>query len=77
MQNLLSHTILLVCQEAKNPARDLPIATLASLGVSTLLYIAVAFVAVGVVPYQVRSAPTGERIHHHRGLSKGFHLPTC
>jgi basic amino acid/polyamine antiporter, APA family len=39
-------------QEAKNPARDMPIGILASLGICTVLYIAVAIVLLGIVPYQ-------------------------
>jgi APA family basic amino acid/polyamine antiporter len=40
-----------VAQEAKNPQRDMPIGILASLGICTILYIAVALVLVGMVPY--------------------------
>jgi len=39
-------------QEAKNPARDMPIGILGSLAVCTVLYIAVAVVLLGIVPYQ-------------------------
>jgi len=39
-------------QEAKNPQRDLPIAIIASLGVCTLLYIGVAGVLTGMVPWR-------------------------
>src|SRR6478672_10180333 len=39
-------------QEAKNPQRDMPIGILASLGICTALYIAVAIVLIGIVPYQ-------------------------
>jgi len=39
-------------QEARNPARDMPIGILASLAICTVLYIAVAVVLVGIVPYQ-------------------------
>ncbi len=39
-------------QEAKNPQRDLPIAIIASLGVCTVLYIGVAAVLTGMVPWQ-------------------------
>jgi APA family basic amino acid/polyamine antiporter len=39
-------------QEAKNPQRDLPIGIIASLAVCTLLYIAVAAVLTGMVPWQ-------------------------
>jgi APA family basic amino acid/polyamine antiporter len=39
-------------EEAINPDRDVPFAILASLGLCTLLYIAVAAVLTGMVPYQ-------------------------
>ena len=39
-------------QEAKNPQRDMPIGILASLAICTVLYIAVAIVLLGIVPYQ-------------------------
>jgi APA family basic amino acid/polyamine antiporter len=39
-------------QEAKNPQRDLPIGIIASLFLCTLLYIAVAAVLTGMVPWQ-------------------------
>ncbi len=39
-------------QEAKNPQRDLPIAIITSLGVCTLLYIGVAGVLTGMVPWR-------------------------
>lgn len=38
-------------EEAKHPQRDLPIAIFASLGICTVLYIAVAAVLTGLVPY--------------------------
>jgi basic amino acid/polyamine antiporter, APA family len=38
-------------QEAKNPQRDMPIALLGSLGVCTILYIAVSLVLTGIVNY--------------------------
>jgi APA family basic amino acid/polyamine antiporter len=44
-------------QEAKNPQRDMPIGMLASLGVCTLLYIAVALVLTGAVNYQSLNVP--------------------
>jgi len=44
-------------QEARNPQRDLPIGMLASLAVCTLLYIAVALVLVGVVPFHRLAVP--------------------
>jgi APA family basic amino acid/polyamine antiporter len=39
-------------QEAKNPQRDLPIAIIASLSICTLLYIGVAAVLTGMVPWK-------------------------
>src|SRR5258707_8244473 len=39
-------------QEAKNPSRDMPIGILASLAICTVLYILVAIVLLGLVPYQ-------------------------
>jgi basic amino acid/polyamine antiporter, APA family len=44
-------------QEAKNPKRDLPIGILGSLIVCTLLYIAVALVITGIVPYPQLGVP--------------------
>jgi APA family basic amino acid/polyamine antiporter len=44
-------------QETKNPQRDLPIGILVSLGVCTVLYIAVSLVLTGVVPYTQLSVP--------------------
>ena len=38
-------------QEAKNPQRDLPIATLASLAICTVLYIGIAAVITGLLPF--------------------------
>lgn len=40
-----------VAEETKNPARDLPIGILASLVVCTILYIVVAAVFTGIIPY--------------------------
>jgi APA family basic amino acid/polyamine antiporter len=39
-------------QEAKNPSRDMPIGILSSLAICTVIYIAVATVLLGIVPYQ-------------------------
>jgi APA family basic amino acid/polyamine antiporter len=39
-------------QEARNPQRDMPIGILASLAICTVLYIAVAIVLLGIVPYR-------------------------
>jgi APA family basic amino acid/polyamine antiporter len=44
-------------QEAGKPQRDLPIAILASLVICTVLYIAVAIVLVGIVPYTSLNVP--------------------
>jgi APA family basic amino acid/polyamine antiporter len=44
-------------QEAKNPQRDMPIGIIASLLVCTVLYIIVAAVATGVVPYAELNVP--------------------
>jgi APA family basic amino acid/polyamine antiporter len=44
-------------QEARNPQRDMPIGILASLAVCTVLYIAVALVLTGIVPYQQLNVP--------------------
>ena len=39
-------------QEAKNPQRDMPIGILGSLVICTMLYVAVALVIVGLVPFR-------------------------
>lgn len=44
-------------QECKKPQRDLPIGIIASLGISTVLYIAVALVLTGVVSYKTLGVP--------------------
>ncbi|HEX2721925.1 MAG TPA: amino acid permease, partial [Gemmatimonadaceae bacterium] len=38
-------------QEARNPQRDMPVGILASLAICTVIYIAVAIVLLGIVPY--------------------------
>ena len=43
--------------ESKNPSRDVPIGILGSLFICTLIYIAVASVMTGVVPYKQLAAP--------------------
>ena len=45
-------------EEAINPRRDLPIGILASLGVCTTIYVAVAALLTGVVPYQTLNVPS-------------------
>lgn len=44
-------------QEARNPQRDMPIGILGSLLISTVLYILVAFVLTGIVPYSQLNVP--------------------
>ena len=44
-------------QEARNPQRDMPIGIIGSLIVCTVLYIAVAAIATGVVPYRELDVP--------------------
>ena len=49
--------VSVAAQEARNPQRDVPIGILASLGVCTTLYIAVALVLTGVVSYRTLAVP--------------------
>jgi APA family basic amino acid/polyamine antiporter len=63
-------------QECKNPSRDLPIGILVSLVVCTFLYILMALVLTGVVPYQELGVPDPiavgvDRIVSLRGWSEG------
>ncbi|HEX9936489.1 MAG TPA: amino acid permease, partial [Longimicrobium sp.] len=44
-------------QEAKNPQRDLPIGILGSLAICTVIYILVATVLIGIVPYSRLNVP--------------------
>ncbi|MGP0092384.1 MAG: amino acid permease [Xanthobacteraceae bacterium] len=44
-------------QEATNPQRDMPIGILGSLAVCTVLYVIVAFVLTGIVPYDKLNVP--------------------
>jgi APA family basic amino acid/polyamine antiporter len=44
-------------QEASNPKRDMPIGILASLAICTVIYICVATVLLGIVPYQQLMVP--------------------
>ncbi len=53
-------------EEAKNPQRDLPIGIFASLGICTLLYIAVAAVLTGLVPFS--------RIDIHAPVAEGLRV---
>ena len=55
-------------QEAKNPQRDLPIGTLASLAICTILYMGMAAVLTGLLPFDAaRHARAGG--HRSRGAS--------
>ena len=58
-------------QEAKNPQRDLPIATLASLAICTVLYIGIAAVITGLLPFDQLSTAepvvTAVRAHPELG----------
>ena len=60
-------------QEAKNPQRDLPIGTLASLAICTVLYIGMAAVLTGLLPFDQlgTSEPvvTAVRAHARTGLA--------
>jgi APA family basic amino acid/polyamine antiporter len=63
-------------QEAKNPKRDLPIGILTSLVICTVLYILMALVMTGVVPYKELGVPDPvavgvDRIVALRGWSMG------
>jgi len=65
-------------EEAKKPQRDVPIAVLASLAICTVLYIAVAAVLCGMVPYYkinpdaaVANAFTVKGLEEHNGLLLG------
>ena len=44
-------------QEAKNPARDMPIGILGSLVICTVVYVAVGFVLTGIVPFDRLNVP--------------------
>ena len=64
-------------QEAKNPQRDLPIGIIASLLVCTVLYILVAAVLTGMVPWQdVNIEAPIARAFLDRGLTTASHIIT-
>jgi APA family basic amino acid/polyamine antiporter len=64
-------------QEAKNPQRDLPIGIIASLLICTALYIAVAAVLTGMVPWRdVNIEAPVARAFLDRGLSGASHIIT-
>ena len=59
-------------EETKNPGRDLPIAIIGSLAIATLLYIAVAVVAVGALPFDAlkdAEAPLAKVLDEGAGFS--------
>src|ERR1700689_2120324 len=65
-------------QEAKNPQRDLPIGILASLVVCTILYILVALVMTGVVPWREVNVEAPLAVAFlDRGLTKASYLITA
>ncbi len=63
-------------QEARNPRRDMPIGILGSLAICTVLYIAVAAVMVGLVPYAELGgpAPMAVTIDYAREAARGTAL---
>src|ERR1700690_959123 len=64
-------------QEAKNPQRDLPIGIIASLLICTVLYIAVAAVLTGMVPWRdVNIEAPVARAFLDRGLTGASHIIT-
>ena len=64
-------------QEAKNPQRDLPIGIIASLFVCTFLYIAVAAVLTGMVPWrEINIEAPVARAFLDRGLGTASHIIT-
>lgn len=64
-------------QEAKNPQRDLPIGIIASLGICTILYIAVAGVLSGMVPWRdINIEAPVARAFMDRGLVTASHVIT-
>ena len=58
-------------QEAKNPQRDMPIGILGSLIICTVLYVVVAAIATGVVPYTQLDVPAPiAKVADYAGLGK-------
>ena len=65
-------------QEAKNPQRDLPIGIIASLSVCTVLYILVAAVLTGMVPWKAINIEAPLAVAFlDRGLTKASYLITA
>ncbi|MGN2245154.1 amino acid permease [Frateuria sp. GZRR35] len=44
-------TLTTAAEESKNPQRDLPLAVIASLGISMVMYLAISLILTGMVPY--------------------------
>jgi APA family basic amino acid/polyamine antiporter len=63
-------------QEARDPRRDMPIGILGSLVICTVLYVTVAWVMVGIVPYQELGgpAPMAVAVDHASAAAKGTAL---
>ncbi len=52
-------TVTVACEEARDPIRDIPFAIIATLLIGAVLFIAIAFVTVGIVPWQSISKDAG------------------
>ena len=57
-------------QEAKNPARDMPIGILGSLVICTVVYVAVGFVLTGIVPFDRLNVPDPIAVGIDRGWNR-------
>ncbi|MGH7716016.1 MAG: amino acid permease, partial [Vulcanimicrobiaceae bacterium] len=62
-------TVTVASEECREPARDLPFGIIGSLIVGAILYLAIAFVAVGVVPWKTMEAGSGmlDAVRHAGG----------
>jgi len=60
-------TVTCQAEETRNPQRDLPIGIIGSLAISTVLYVAVSLVLVGMVPYHLINidAPLSQAFGQH------------
>src|ERR1700741_370104 len=63
-------------EEAKNPQRDLPIGIIATLVVCTLLYLSVAVVLTGIVPWQRMLDDAAPVANSLKGLTASTHSDT-
>ncbi len=62
-------------EEARNPQRDLPLSMILSLAICTVLYIAIALVTTGLVPYQMLNVPSPLALafeHHNMAWASGI-----